>query len=88
MTVPKNVVNYMNLHAGDMVHVNLTVISGEPHVKNAKEYMNNEKDAGDHAPGSVNFIAEALRERGHVSDGYPIGPTKRDPTENDIYVLG
>jgi hypothetical protein len=39
MTVPKNVVNYMNLHAGDMVHVNLTVISGEPHVKNTEEYM-------------------------------------------------
>jgi hypothetical protein len=88
MTVPKNVVNYMNLHAGDMVHVNLTVISGELHVKNTQAYMNNEKDAGDHAPGSVNFIDEALRERGHVSDGYPISPTKRDPTENDIYVLG
>ena len=40
MTVPKNVVNYMNLHAGDMVHVNITVASNEPHVKNREEYMN------------------------------------------------
>ena len=39
MTVPKNVVNYMNLHAGDMVHVNITVVSNEPHVKNTEEYM-------------------------------------------------
>ena len=40
MTVPKNVVNYMNLHAGDMVHVNITVASNEPHVKNREEYVN------------------------------------------------
>ena len=83
MTVPKNVVNYMNLHAGDMVHVNITVISNEPHVKNTEEYMN---DAHETKP--IDILHDELRKGGLDSEGYPISTPKSDPTKYDIYVLG